>query len=974
MSSSSLTTTPTAALSISKKQIEQVNQEDGDDDDGDDDDEPTPEMALFPGIVISTSNTTSSSVAVSKGKNTSIKSNKTKKSHSNDPQFRPKRLDESINSHDDEQQEHSIGDDFNTIGSGPNQRVHFKKALIYSSSISLNPMDNEPSSDLDPDQDENNQDQIEINDMKIGKGDKKLIRNDCHDEDDDDDDEEDDEDNDDGKEENEDNNGEVERMMIDGEDDDDDDDDGGGGKAYPDENLDNDSDQNDEIDEKTQSNTQDEIVFEAKSSKQFEQQNLVGKSNNDSLNAINLDGDGDEDEADDEDVDGCIINEDDIEEEEDEIVDDEEILDDLSKKLADDDNGTELRIKRMKASNSSPFSSRSATTSSVSIDQLSMMPQVTTHVGRKPLNGPPCSLKTLVDDRILEPLNGSLTYEIFEQKFFGDLLTNGFIRLSGTNQVFANPSSWANYCRSTIPSTSRDQKNYGSAWSIIRYLGKRLDSYKLRWYRKQKKQFISNGSFSSTNEDSNNSFQKISQSSSSSSLNLNNQHKSNNRQNNHLINSSSPNLDGCNNSSKNFNKFTSPNFKISGNFPSISGSPMMMPTSIASSTNGLGLVGGSNNTSSRALSNSNQHQFSTPIQMSRSNAEYKNLFTMYNRERLYKLDKISAGDMEIQSENFLDENLINFNSIDINNKELVLDDKIKIGCVPFNNVFCLQPFLVAISTNVLLLIDFHSHLLSTEIKGYLAGTWNPRTQLLSISQAYPIRCSNEKDLPNYLSKIKQQLVQKNLILVGWYHSHPQSPPHPTIKDIKNQLKYQKKLLYNKKDSREYSPCVGLICSPFYRKSQSRSSAKKIDLDANNTTANNALDGDDSSLVANKDESNKMNSLFQMFWVMPIFTMGNRNIGRPMQISYTIARDAFLTQDLLVEMRIMASHFSSNKNFIKFNDDFDTDHSYWDKLKESLRSKLPRDLVEQQSQTVQNDIQQQALMHFWSFLKNLLLIS
>lgn len=62
--------------------------------------------------------------------------------------------------------------------------------------------------------------------------------------------------------------------------------------------------------------------------------------------------------------------------------------------------------------------------------------------------------------------------------------------MSGTNQVFANPSSWANYCRSTIPSTSKDHKNYGSAWSIIRYLGKRLDSYKLRWYRKQKKQFV----------------------------------------------------------------------------------------------------------------------------------------------------------------------------------------------------------------------------------------------------------------------------------------------------------------------------------------------------------------------------------------------------------------------------------------------------------------------------------------------------
>lgn len=66
--------------------------------------------------------------------------------------------------------------------------------------------------------------------------------------------------------------------------------------------------------------------------------------------------------------------------------------------------------------------------------------------------------------------------------------------MTNTNQVFNNPSIWANYCRSTIPAcTNKDSKQFGSAWSIIRYMGKRLDSYKLRWYRKQKKQYASNG-------------------------------------------------------------------------------------------------------------------------------------------------------------------------------------------------------------------------------------------------------------------------------------------------------------------------------------------------------------------------------------------------------------------------------------------------------------------------------------------------
>lgn len=154
----------------------------------------------------------------------------------------------------------------------------------------------------------------------------------------------------------------------------------------------------------------------------------------------------------------------------------------------------------------SPINSPYGGNSSSSFTTLPEMPTMVTHVGRKPLNGPPCSLKTLVDDGILDPLEGSLTYEILGSKFTGDLLSNGFIRMSATAQVFANPSSWANFCRSTIPSAIKEGKNYGSAWSIIRYLGKRLDSYKLRWYRKQKKSFaggngsgsLSSSSFSSS--------------------------------------------------------------------------------------------------------------------------------------------------------------------------------------------------------------------------------------------------------------------------------------------------------------------------------------------------------------------------------------------------------------------------------------------------------------------------------------------
>lgn len=69
------------------------------------------------------------------------------------------------------------------------------------------------------------------------------------------------------------------------------------------------------------------------------------------------------------------------------------------------------------SANSSPSPSPSPSPSAspgpgVSFTTLPQMPLSITHVGRKPLNGPPCSLKTLVDDKILEPFDGSLSYEI----------------------------------------------------------------------------------------------------------------------------------------------------------------------------------------------------------------------------------------------------------------------------------------------------------------------------------------------------------------------------------------------------------------------------------------------------------------------------------------------------------------------------------------------------------------------------------
>lgn len=207
--------------------------------------------------------------------------------------------------------------------------------------------------------------------------------------------------------------------------------------------------------------------------------------------------------------------------------------------------------------------------------------------------------------------------------------------------------------------------------------------------------------------------------------------------------------------------------------------------------------------------------------------------------------------------------MFEFNSIDLNQ---LLDRRSRIACVPFNTTYCMQPFQVTVSTNVLLLVDFHSHLISAEVCGYLAGSWDPRLQHLSITQAYPLRERSIVAQKAHVCRIQQSVLEKGLVVVGWYHSHPNTFPHPSVADIRKQLQYQKQFLTNRRGQGEYSPCVGLIISPFYQR-----------------------------------VSQKPTSLFQLFWVMPVFTSHNQDIGRPMQLSYSLSRDAFLTQDLLVEM-------------------------------------------------------------------------
>lgn len=50
-----------------------------------------------------------------------------------------------------------------------------------------------------------------------------------------------------------------------------------------------------------------------------------------------------------------------------------------------------------------------------------------------------------------------------------------------------------------------------------------------------------------------------------------------------------------------------------------------------------------------------------------------------------------------------------------------------------------QPFSVVADPRVLAVMDFHSHLLSCEIIGFLGGSWDKQSRSLHLREAFPCR-------------------------------------------------------------------------------------------------------------------------------------------------------------------------------------------------------------------------------------------
>ncbi|GFQ72333.1 MPN domain-containing protein [Trichonephila clavata] len=271
----------------------------------------------------------------------------------------------------------------------------------------------------------------------------------------------------------------------------------------------------------------------------------------------------------------------------------------------------------------------------------------------------------------------------------------------------------------------------------------------------------------------------------------------------------------------------------------------------------------------------------------------------------------------------------------LGNRSFAHDLNTLVKCTPFSGLDRIQPFTVTIATNCLLLVDFHCHIIKNEVVGYLGGNWDIASHNLAVLQAFPCRSGlGDKDSAARVEdEIRRSLERRHLSVVGWYHSHPTFPAQPTIKDVDSQMEYQ---ITMKGDSdSSYTPCLGLICSPY-----------------------------DNQRPATEAD-------YLAYWVMPPPEHRPHEYGRPMQMIYSIAHDSFLTQDLLMEMRLISEYYRSTGEALDFNTSFANQGSstYWEKLQSSLRTKLPRDLMVTGAQST---AQAQAVTHFWDFLKGLIM--
>jgi len=152
-----------------------------------------------------------------------------------------------------------------------------------------------------------------------------------------------------------------------------------------------------------------------------------------------------------------------------------------------------------------------------------------------------------------------------------------------------------------------------------------------------------------------------------------------------------------------------------------------------------------------------------------------------------------------------------------------------VTCSKYNGRSRKQPFEITITRAAELVMDFHAHLCSDEIIGFLGGVYDASTETLRVTRALPARQIRQEHAgveveldPESVPAIVETLTANGERVVGWYHSHPVFATQPSLRDIENQFAYQ--LMFSSDaDAQESAPFVGAIVGPYDEENDSSAS-------------------------------------------------------------------------------------------------------------------------------------------------------
>lgn len=206
------------------------------------------------------------------------------------------------------------------------------------------------------------------------------------------------------------------------------------------------------------------------------------------------------------------------------------------------------------------------------------------------------------------------------------------------------------------------------------------------------------------------------------------------------------------------------------------------------------------------------------------------------------------------------------------NRTVLQDINTLVEAVPFTSIGRIQPFHINITSSVTLLIDFHCHLTTNEVCGYLGGTWDFNSHNLTITDAFPMLNSRfDRDKSAECEyEIQKAMLAKDIQLVGWYHSHPRFSAQPTMRDCDKQLDYQIKLRGS--SDATYTPCVGFIFSSY------------------------------------DDENVENETKIMPFWVLPPPENRPNELARPLLLNYNTTQDEKLPEDIKEQMKACVNYY------------------------------------------------------------------